>query len=563
MAARHGEAARDLHLTRELPPAQRGRPAVRLCSQALFNYVLAMLVGVEASEISQLARAADSLMCVSSTARQPGGVLGGALGGSSAGGTPSALSRTSLTFDRGRRASGADMLRVSEAELMVEASAKMEGSALQDDFDCWNPLGRSLMAHRGALARRPRKAVKSFGSVRAGLCARGTNPSSRELGEGGVMASIDNPESPNGHRHLLTLAPNPDISGPTPGPIAQLAYRLVDALKSVGYWVDTELWGRHQREEGPVQKVLGRAADLVRIRRRIGRGSYDLVFVNTCHDWLSLVRDLLLVHLSPASTRWVLLFHGSRSDWLVRPGRRLFKLATRCLLPRTAAVLLLSSEEVMEWSRFYPRGNFYLVANAFVPMNREESRSSQVARSLGPPELLFAGRLVRDKGIYELLEAFATVRSRRVCHLTVVGEGPEAEQLRTRALQLGVAGDVELTGHVPQDELFRAYGRADVFVLPTYREGLPTVLLEAMSFGLPIVTTRLRGAADYLIEGENVLFVPPQVPDALAEALCRLLDDDGLRSVLGENNLRRVEDFAPARVVGAYERVFDDVLGRV
>jgi glycosyltransferase involved in cell wall biosynthesis len=358
------------------------------------------------------------------------------------------------------------------------------------------------------------------------------------------------------------LTPSPDISGPVPGPIAKIAYRLVDALKSVGYAVDTELWGRHQREEGPVQKVTGRAADLVRIRRRISRGSYDLVFVHTTHDWRALCRDLLLVLPSAASVRWVPMFHGSRSDWLVRPGRRLFKLATRSLLRRTSAVLLESSQEVMEWRRFYERASYYQVANAFVPLNQEGPESSGVTRSPVPSEILFVGRLTREKGVYELLEAFAAVRSSRACRLTVVGEGPEAEKLQGLASELGVAGDVEVTGYLPDGELIHAYERADIFVLPSHSEGLPTVLLEAMSFGLAIVTTNIRGAADYLIEGENVLFVPPEMPDALAEALRRLLDDEGLRRMQGENNMRRVEDFAPSRVVVAYERVFDQVLGR-
>jgi glycosyltransferase involved in cell wall biosynthesis len=358
------------------------------------------------------------------------------------------------------------------------------------------------------------------------------------------------------------LAPNPDISGPVPGPIARIAYRLVDVLKSVGYAVDTELWGRHQREEGPVRKVVGRAADLLRIRRRISRGSYDLVFVHTTHDWRALCRDLLLVLPSAANVRWVLLFHGSRSDRLVRPGRRLFKLATRSLLRRTAAVLLLSSEEVMEWGRFYQRGNYYQVANAFMPLNQEGPEPSDVTHSRGLPEILFVGRLTREKGLYELVEAFATVRARRECRLRVVGEGPEAARLQALSSELGVAGDVEFTGYLPESELSHVYQEADIFVLPSHSEGLPTVLLEAMSFGLAVVTTDIRGATDYLIEGENVLFVPPRRPDALAEALLRLLGDEGLRRAQGENNVRRVEDFAPSRVVVAYERVFDQVLGR-
>jgi glycosyltransferase involved in cell wall biosynthesis len=366
----------------------------------------------------------------------------------------------------------------------------------------------------------------------------------------------------SGHPDVLVLAPSPDISGPVPGPIGRLAYRLVDALDSVGYDVEVELWGRHRREERLAEKVLGRGVDLVRVRRHVRHGAFDLVFVNTTHDWPALLRELALVHTSPGSVRWVLLFHGSHSEWFSQPGRRLFKSATRALIRRTSAVLLLSSEEVTEWGRYYPQGNFSRVANAFVPMRQTAVEPLRAKSKSTVPRLLFVGRLIRGKGVYELLEAFAAMRSTRPCHLTVAGEGPEAEGLQLRAKELGIDRDVDFTGFLHQEQVGRVYEHADIFVLPTYREGLPTVLLEAMSFGLPIVTTPIRGAADYLVDGDNVLFVPPKDSDALAVALNRLLDDEDLCRAMSENNVLRVRDFAPDRVVVAYERVFEEVLGR-
>jgi glycosyltransferase involved in cell wall biosynthesis len=354
------------------------------------------------------------------------------------------------------------------------------------------------------------------------------------------------------------LAPDPDISGPVPGPIGKLALRLADALRSVGYEVDTELWGRHTREEGLLQKVTGRASDLVRIRRRIARGSYDLVLVNTTHDSMALLRDLLLVLPSPARVKWVLLIHGSHFE----PGRPWFDRAARRLLSRSAAVLLLSSDEVSEWGRFYPPGRYYLVANALAPAREPRPVRTVAFARPDAAEILFAGRLIREKGLYELLDAFADVRAGRDCHLTIAGEGPESEGLRARASELAVATDVSFTGHLSEDELASLYRDADVFVLPSYSEGLPTVLLEAMSYGLPIVTTRIRGAADHLTEGENSLFVPVRSAEALARALQRILDDGELRARMGENNLLKARDFMPDRVVRAYAAAFADVLGR-
>lgn len=362
-----------------------------------------------------------------------------------------------------------------------------------------------------------------------------------------------------GARHrVLMLAPHPDISGSVPGPIAKVAYRLADALRASGHEVDTELWGRHQREEGLVQKVAGRAGDLIRIRRAIGEGAYDLVLVHTTHDSRAVLRDLLLIMPSPADTRWVLLVHGSHFS----PGRPIFDAAVRTLVGRASAVLLLSTDEMAEWERFFPRGHYHLVANA-LPVSPPGSATSRTASSEpGRSEVLYVGRLIREKGLFELLDAFATLRSRRVCHLTIAGEGPESGALLRRAASLGIEQDVTFTGHLLESDVHGLYRAADVLVLPSYSEGLPTVLLEAMSEGLPIVTTRIRGAADHLVEGENALFVPPRDADALAAALERLLGDDSLRAAMRENNLRKARDFSPERVARAYVRVFDEVVGR-
>ena len=91
------------------------------------------------------------------------------------------------------------------------------------------------------------------------------------------------------------------------------------------------------------------------------------------------------------------------------------------------------------------------------------------------------------------------------------------------------------------------------FVLPTYfAEGFPLSVMEAMGHGLPIITTPIRGCADYLSDGENALFVPARDPAALARAVERLLGDDALRARMSAANLARVADFAPARVMPHY-----------
>src|SRR5205823_173848 len=105
-----------------------------------------------------------------------------------------------------------------------------------------------------------------------------------------------------------------------------------------------------------------------------------------------------------------------------------------------------------------------------------------------------------------------------------------------------------LPGYLAGAELEAAYREATLFVFPSWVEGFPTVLAEAMDAGLPIVTTRIRGAADHLVAGENALFVEPRDVSALVDAILTLLDDRDLAARMSAANRRRIGIFEP-RVV--------------
>jgi glycosyltransferase involved in cell wall biosynthesis len=275
----------------------------------------------------------------------------------------------------------------------------------------------------------------------------------------------------------------------------------------------------------------------------------------------------------------VIHFHGSYSDQLSAPGHRLLKLASRVLVGACDAALVLSQEEKREWSAFYPAGRFEVVANPFLaePVQAvlaraaaasssgdggEEAASAPARAGGGVATLLFVGRLMPEKGVFDLVQAVALATATVPCKLLVAGDGPSASAMLEMAEQLGIADNVEMLGHVSGPDLARCYEEADAFVLPSYREGFPTVLLEAMSAGLPIVTTALRGAVDRLEEGVNALFVPARRPDLLAQALARLLADEQLRAAMAANNLAKIKEFAPEVVAPQYLAILESVVGK-
>jgi colanic acid/amylovoran biosynthesis glycosyltransferase len=152
-------------------------------------------------------------------------------------------------------------------------------------------------------------------------------------------------------------------------------------------------------------------------------------------------------------------------------------------------------------------------------------------------EVLCVAALSRRKGVDVLLEAFAEVLAARPdARLTVAGDGEEAGALRAQADALGIAAAVEFTGAVAHDRVVDLYHRADVYCLPSFSEGVPTVLMEAMATDLPVVATAVGGVSELVDE----IVVPPARPDRIAEALLRLAADAELRRRLGTQGRERV-----------------------
>jgi glycosyltransferase involved in cell wall biosynthesis len=154
-----------------------------------------------------------------------------------------------------------------------------------------------------------------------------------------------------------------------------------------------------------------------------------------------------------------------------------------------------------------------------------------------PPRILFVGRLVARKGVDRLLDALATIADRD-WRLDIVGFGPERDPLERRAADLGLSDRVEFLGRVANEELVAAYCRAACFVLPATlderadTEGLGVVLLEAMSYGVPVVATRMGGIVDVVEDGRTGLLVEDE-PAELAHAVASILDDPGRARALG------------------------------
>ena len=168
-------------------------------------------------------------------------------------------------------------------------------------------------------------------------------------------------------------------------------------------------------------------------------------------------------------------------------------------------------------------------------------RPPAAGRDGGPLRVLTISRLAPTKGNAVLLQAIADLRDRGVdTEAIIVGDGVRREALERMAAGLGIADRVRFLGAVGQDRIPEQLAAADVFCLPSFAEGVPVVLMEAMAMEMPVVATAVMGVPELVEHGTSGLLVPPGRADAVADALAALAADSARRAALGRAGRSKV-----------------------
>jgi len=173
------------------------------------------------------------------------------------------------------------------------------------------------------------------------------------------------------------------------------------------------------------------------------------------------------------------------------------------------------------------------------------------------PRVTMVGRLVAGKGLEVLLDAVAAI-DRPDLTVCVVGDGPLRASVEADLRDRGLDGSVHLLGY--RSDVERILAGSDVFVLPSFREGTPRVITEAMAAGLPVVATAIAGIPEQIADGENGFLIPTGDPGTLGDRLERLLDDPGLRERMGSASRDRIGRFSVEAMVEDLDQVYREVL---
>ena len=176
--------------------------------------------------------------------------------------------------------------------------------------------------------------------------------------------------------------------------------------------------------------------------------------------------------------------------------------------------------------------------------------------------ILFLGSIGVRKGAYDLIRAFGTLPEdvRAYCHLTLAGDG-DADEAQTLAQELGCAKRVAIPGWIGKADAERLLADSDVLVLPSYAEGMAMALVEAMSWGLPVVTTSVGGAGEFLEQGQNCLLVSPGDVDGIRDAIANLARDSELRLRLGLAARDTISRFSIDAYISTLSALYEELAG--
>jgi glycosyltransferase involved in cell wall biosynthesis len=270
----------------------------------------------------------------------------------------------------------------------------------------------------------------------------------------------------------------------------------------------------------------------------------DVLHASLPHPWSC--QYAILAGLLTRGVRTVVVQHA-----ILPPRVRSQAWTNHQTLSRVDAHIALSPSQarlIERMARLRP-GSMKIIHNGIADFEVEAE-----PRPVEGPIVGSVGRLSPEKGFDLLLRAVQQVPG-----LTAVlaGKGPERERLQGLAAELGIEDRVMLPGFVPDARTWMAM--YDVFAVPSRSEGMPLALIEAMLASRPVVVTAIGGMPDVVIEGETGLVVPPEDPDALAEAL-RTLFDGGNRAAMGARGRARArEEFSLDHMVRSYESLYDEL----
>jgi glycosyltransferase involved in cell wall biosynthesis len=348
----------------------------------------------------------------------------------------------------------------------------------------------------------------------------------------------------------LVLGPDPSAQGGIASVIA--VYREVGFIDGV----ETEFLPTF-RSGSPWLRLWAALSALAQVSLRLLRRRVRLLHIHVAQR-TSFYRKSVFVALGAAFGVPVALHlhSGEFDEFYEKHCGPLRRALVRGVLRKASVLIALSGARAQWLARTVPGVRVEVIHNPLlIEGGREGGRSSERGNTV-----LYMGRMTAKKGIYDFLEAVGRLHEQGLPLRALVCGTGEEESVRRFIEERNLSTVVDLAGWVAGDQKWAILGAASVFVLPSYFEGQPMAVLEAMACGTPVVCTRVGGVPDVIIHEQDGLLVEAGDVPALASAIQRLLNDRELSDALAGAAFIKVRNgFSAEQSVAALRRIYNDL----
>lgn len=281
-------------------------------------------------------------------------------------------------------------------------------------------------------------------------------------------------------------------------------------------------------------------------------------------------KDIELVHIHSASEgsfyrkyfvyKFAKIFHKKIIFHIHCPAFcRIYKESSKCIKKRTEEVIN-GSDLVLVLAQYWKDVTFDTFKNKNIKILYNPAVAKDTNKIAHEKlNVLFMGRFGKRKGVYDIIEAAKYIQNNDVV-INLYGDG-DIEEFQKLINDNNVQEKVKIKGWISGDKKDEAFRTADIYILPSYNEGLPMSVLEALSYGLPVISTPVGGTPETIEEGANGFLIPPGDAKALAEKINLIANDKNLRAKMGQESYRIAkEKFDIHVIVKQLREIYDELI---
>jgi glycosyltransferase involved in cell wall biosynthesis len=353
---------------------------------------------------------------------------------------------------------------------------------------------------------------------------------------------------------ILILTIKPGLRGGISGATKDV-YDCLGKHKNIK--IDFFYYGEKKNFENIIGKLFGRIIDLFLINKKILQFDPDAIHIDSSFNKKAIIRDFAtIIILSIRRKKSFFLFHGG--DPLAISKNIIYKFLGEKILNSCSAFAVLSSEEALLYKRLFRLNKKpILFRYGLYPLDEKSGKTTSNQKK----SILFIARIIKQKGIFETIKAFHMLREKIPgWQLMIVGDGTALSRAKG-LVSNGKIKNVLFCGQVNDEKAKEYYQDAGMMVLPTYYgEGFPLSIVHSLRYGVPIITTRARGMADYLRQPNNCLWCKMKDPKNLADKILNLVSDEAMRRSISKNNLNLSKIFSANDSATKLEQIYSGFL---